>query len=354
METAPKYAFLGLVVLVIGGIVALQPRHTDTTLPEPGLKGAGSTFVDPLMVQWSSHYEKSESGCRIGYRSFGSGTGIKFFMDKKVDFACSDAPMTDEQLAKVRAEGRDVAHIPLVLGAVVPVYNLASVKTPLRFTGGVLADIFQGKITKWNDSALRGLNPELDLPDQDIVVVHRSDGSGTTYIWVDYLSKSSASWKEAVGIGTEVKWPIGNAEAGNDGVAARVQKTPGSIGYVELTYAYRLDLAYGLVRNREMEFIKATLPAVTKAAENSLSVIPDDLRYSFTDAPGTGSYPITGMTWALVNLRQPAQKGRQLVDFLNWATGHGQEQAEALLYARLPEVLIVKARKTIDQIQVQE
>lgn len=351
MDTAPKYIFLTVLVLVVGGLVAFIGFHQKSLPPEPALKGAGSTFVDPLMVQWSAEYAKTKSGFLIGYGSFGSGRGIQMFIDKQIDFACSDAPLTDDQMAKARSNGRQVAHIPLVLGAVVPVYNLPSVKAPLRFTGQALADIFLGKIIRWNDPALRELNPETDLPDQAIQVVHRSDGSGTTYIWVDYLSKCSPTWKKDIGVGTDVKWPIGAAESGNEGVAAYVKKTPASIGYVELTYAYRLDLAYGLVRNREMEFIKASLPSVTKAAENALAVIPDDLRFSLTDAPGKGSYPIAGTTWALVDLQQPAPKAGELRDFLNWATGNGQNRVEVLLYARLPDPLIDKAQKKIAQIQ---
>jgi phosphate transport system substrate-binding protein len=354
METAPRYVFLGFVVLVGGALVAIVLHQRNMTPPEPPIQGAGSTFVYPLMVQWSSQYEHTESGCRIGYRSLGSGTGIKYFMDKKVDFACSDAPMTDEQLAKIRQAGSEAVHIPLVLGAVVPVYNLPGVKAPLQFTGAVLADIYLGKIKKWNDKALSDLNTAVELPDKAIVVVHRADGSGTTYIWTDYLSKVSAAWKKTVGVGAEVKWPVGHGEPGNEGVAEKVQKTSGSIGYVELTYAYRLDLAYGLVQNRAKEFVKANLASVTKAAESGLVEIPDDLRYSLTDAAGKDSYPIVGTTWAIVRTRQPREKGHKLVDFLGWAVGKGQDQVQGLLYARLPEALVARAEKKIEDIKIDE
>jgi phosphate transport system substrate-binding protein len=350
METAPKYIFLGFLVVVIGAIAGIYILHSKSLPPEAPIQGAGSTFIDPLMVQWSSQYEKTESGCRIGYRSVGSGRGIQSVMEKKVDFGCTDAPLTDEQIAQVRSAGGEVVHVPLVLGAVVPVYNLATAKTPVRFTGAVLADIFLGKIKKWNDKALHDLNPDIELPDREITVVHRSDGSGTTYIWADYLSKTNPDWKKTVGVGTQLKWPFGTAESGNDGVAANVQKTSAAIGYVELTYALRLDLAVGLVENQEKEFVKANLGSITKAAENALGKVPDDLRYSLTDAPGKGSYPITGTTWAIVYVGQTPKKGRQLVDFLNWATGDGQLHVHELLYARLPEPLAAKARNAISRI----
>jgi phosphate transport system substrate-binding protein len=354
MESAPKYIFLGLVVVLGSLIAALALHRGNQTPPEPPLQGAGSTFVYPLMVQWSSQYENKESGCRFGYRSAGSGTGIKLLLDKKVDFAASEAPLTDDQLAKIRQAGSDAVHIPLVLGAVVPVYNLPGVRQPLRFTGTVLADIYLGRIKKWNDKALSDLNTGVALPDEAIVVVHRSDGSGTTYIWTEYLSKASAEWKKAVGVATEVKWPAGLAEAGNGGVAEKVQKTSRSIGYVELTYAYRFDLPYGLVQNREKEFVKASLASVTRAADSALVEIPDDLRYSLTGAPGKDSYPIVGTTWAIVHVRQPREKGRQLVDFLGWAVGNGQGSVEELLYARLPEALVERAKRKIDEIKIDE
>jgi len=353
MENVPKYVFWGFVLLLVAGLVVLiRFSEEKPPPPSPVLQGAGSTFVNPLMVQWSSEYERTEGGCRIEYRSLGSQAGINFILDKRADFGCSDAPMTDAELARAREAGGEVIHIPLVLGAVVPVYNLEGVKEPLRFTGETLADIYLGKIKKWNHSALRDLNPGVTLPDRDIQEVHRRDGSGTTYIWVDYLSKVSPEWKKRVGVGTEVKWPAGVAEVGNEGVAEKVQKTPGSIGYVELAYAYRLDLAFGWVQNREKEFVKANLSSVTTAAANALMQIPDDLRYSLTDPPGKGSYPIAGTTWALVRLNQPAEKGKALVRFLSWATGEGQDRVKNLFYARLPEALVEHSTQKIAQIKV--
>jgi phosphate ABC transporter phosphate-binding protein len=354
METFPKYAFLGLVVLVIGGLVAIRLHNANTIPPALPLKAAGSTFVYPLIAQWSSDYAKTESGCQIEYQSIGSGAGIKNLLKKRVNFACSEAPLTDEELSQIHASADEVVHIPLALGAVVPVYNLPRLKGTLRFTGAVLAEIYLGKIRKWNDAVLRDLNPECELPDREIQVVRRSDASGTTYIWVDYLSKVSPDWSRTIGVGTEVKWPVGVAESGNEGVARQVQRTPGSVGYVELTYAYRMDLPYGLVRNRENEYVRCNLSSVAKAAQNSLEIIPEDLRFSLTDAPGKGSYPIAGATWAIAYRRQPRQTGRQLVDFLEWATGKGQDRMEALLYERLPEKLASKAVKQINQIMVEE
>ncbi len=336
---------------LIAGIVAAVGCGGSTPQPVE-LHGEGSTFVSPLMRQWAPAYEKSENGCKLRYEGYGSGGGIKAIIANKVDFACTDAPLTDGELAKAREGGDDLVHVPLVMGAVVPVYNLPELTDALRFNGPVLADIYLGKIKKWNDKALQDLNPNAKLPDKDIVVVHRSDGSGTTYVWVDYLAKVSPEWKEKVGVGTEVPWPVGVAEPGNDGVGKRVQQTAASIGYVELSYAYRLDLPFGLVQNREKEFVKAGVRSVQAAADNGLANIPDDLRFSITDAPGKGSYPISGTTWAVVRVHQHGDKGRQLVDFLFWATDAGQEQADLLLYLRLPEPVLERSRKVIAKIQV--
>ena len=314
------------------------------------LTGKGSTFVLPLMVQWSDAFAKTDNGCRIDYSGFGSGSGIKAVIDNTDDFGLTDGPLTDAQLAKVRQSGDDVLHIPLILGAVVPVYNLAEVEEPLRFSGPVLADIYLGKIKKWNDPKIKDLNPQAGarLPDKEITLVHRNDGSGTTYIWVDYLSKVSPEWKDKVGVGTEVAWPTGVAEPGNDGVGKRVGAAPGSIGYVELTYAHALDLQTGLVQNREKEFVKARPASIQAAVDNSLKDIPDDLRYSLTDPPGKGSYPVCGTTWMIVRLHQPPGKGGKLVDFLDWLTKEGQDYADELHYLRLPDKLL-KRRRGQDQ-----
>jgi phosphate transport system substrate-binding protein len=337
---------VGLVLLT----AALGCRGGSKDQPKQ-LNGAGSTFVYPLMVQWAAEYESSTDGCKVNYRSLGSSSGVKFMTQKKGDFGCSDGPMSDEQLALARDVGGEVLHIPLVLGAVVPAYNLPEVTEPLRFTGPVLADVYLGKIKRWTDKPLRDLNPGAKLPDQAIDVVRRRDGSGTTYIWTDYLSKVSPEWKKKVGVGFEVKWPTGDNEVGNDGVAEHVKNTPGSIGYIELSYAMQKDVAFGLVQNRAKEFVKASLPGVRATAANALMDVPDDLRYSLTDAPGKGSYPICGTTWAILYANQPAGKGKQLEHFLRWAIGEGQERVERLFYARLPDSLLARASKKIDQIR---
>jgi phosphate transport system substrate-binding protein len=315
-----------------------------------GLRGAGSTFISPAMVQWAVYFERREGGCKVEYRGVGSEGGVRALTQKKVDFGRTDAPMTDAQMAEARAGGGDVVHVPLALGAVVAAYNLDGVKDPLRFTGPVLADIFLGKIKKWNDDALRTLNPNVPLPDAEIRVERRRDGSGTTYIWTEYLSKVSPEWKQRVGPGTEVAWPTGDAEAGNDGVARRVRETPHSIGYVELSHAYREDLAFGLVQNRAGEFVKAGIRSVT-AAGNSLTDLPDDLRFSLTDAPGKDSYPVCATTWAVAYVNQPSGKGHELADFLAWVISDGQELAEGLFYARLPEPLVARAMKKVNQVR---
>jgi len=349
MKQLTTMAVLG-VALTLGGCGLGKPE------PAPPLNGAGSTFVSSLMLKWSAEYENTEGGCKINYEEAGSGRGITAILKKKVDFACSDAPLTDEELAKAREGGGELLHIPLVLGAVVPVYNLPEVSEPLRFSGPVLADIYLGRVTKWNDRSLKDLNPKIadQLPERDIAVVHRSDGSGTTYIWLDYFSKVSPEWQQKIGVGTEAKWPTGNAELGNQGVAKRVRQTPGSTGYVELSNVYRFDLQFGLVQNREKEFVKASLQSVTRAADNGLVNIPDDLRFSITDAPGKGSYPISGTTWALVRNQQVHRKAHDLQDFLYWATDLGQEHVDQLFYVRLPEGLINRAKDKIKEIRVSD
>ena len=351
MKRMAKSAIFGVLLAALG---CTQNPAVPTVL-----HGAGSTFVYPLMVSWTHRYEGAENGCKIEYRSLGSSAGIKFILDKEVDFGCTDSPMTDAQLEEVRKNGGTILHIPLILGAVVPVYNVPGVTAPLKFTGPVLARIYLGKeypgedkILKWNHPAIKDLNPGVELPNQEIHVVHRRDGSGTTGIWTDYLTKVSPEWAKVVGPGQEVKWPTGNAEVGNDGVAKYVQENSGSIGYVELAYAYQMDLAFGLVQNQEKEFVRANLASITKAAENSVDKFPNDMRYMIDDAPGKGSYPISGMTWAVVYVNQPPGKGSQLVHFLNWALSDEGQEVGQLFYARLPEKLAVRAREQVKQIQV--
>jgi phosphate transport system substrate-binding protein len=312
------------------------------------LTGAGATFPYPIYSKWFSEYKKLHPDVEINYQSIGSGGGIKQIQGKTVDFGASDGPMTDEQLA---ATGFKLLHLPTVLGADVPTYNLPGVTKELRFTGDVLADIFLGKITKWNDPRIAKVNPGVKLPDTDIVVVHRSEGSGTTYIWTDYLSKVSPEWKTKVGKNTSVNWPVGLGGKGNEGVSGTVKQTVGSIGYVELIYAIQNNMSYGSVQNPAGEFVKASLESVTAAAA-SVKEMPDDFRVSITNAPGKGAYPISSFTWLLVPVQwNDAAKKKVMVDFLNWMTDKGQTMTAALAYAPLPKNVVAKEKAAIKQIQ---
>lgn len=317
---------------------------------EKRLGGAGATFVYPIMSKWVSEYEKTRS-VQVNYQAIGSGSGIQQMTAEIVDFGCSDGPMTDEQLQKARETHGEVVHIPLVMGGNVPAYNLPEAAGQLKFSGPVLADIFLGKIKKWNDPALVALNPDAPLPDKEILVVHRTDGSGTTYIWTDYLAKVSPEWKDKVGVGVSVNWPAGIGAKGNDGVAGVIRRSAGSIGYVELIYAVQNDIAFGKVRNRDGEFVAASLESVRAAANASLADIPDDLRYSITDAPGKESYAIAGTSWAIAYANVPGGKGKEVRDFLYWCTHEGQEYCEKLHYSRLPKALLERVEKRLDLIR---
>jgi phosphate transport system substrate-binding protein len=311
------------------------------------LNGAGATFPFPLYSKWSQVYAE-EKGVHINYQSIGSGGGIRQFISKTVDFGASDGPMTDEQIAQ--AGGR-VLHIPMVAGAVVPVYNIPGVGQGLNFAPDVLADIFLGRITKWNDPRLSRANPRAKLPAADIVVVHRSDGSGTTAIWVNYLSKVSPLWKTRVGEGTSVNWPTGLGGRGNEGVAGLVRQTPNSLGYVELAYALTNKMTFGSVRNKAGQFIRPSLSSTTKAMDGALRTIPDDYRVFFTNPDGKDAYPVAGFTWILINAEQAdAVKGKALVEFLWWAIHDGQKYAPALLYAPLPKSLVTKVERTLKSV----
>jgi len=278
------------------------------------INGAGATFPAPIYTKWFSEYNKLHSNIRINYQPLGSGAGIRQITERTVFFGATDGPMTQEQLDA--AQGK-VLHLPTVLGAVVPVYNVPGLSQELKFSGPVLANIFLGKIAKWNDPAITALNPGVNLPGSDIVVAHRSDGSGTTYIWVDYLSKVSPEFKKVVGVGTAVKWPVGVAAAKNDGVAAIVSQTPGALGYVELIYAIQTKTAYGQVQNMNGKFVKASLDSVTAAAAEAAKSMPADYRVSITNAPGDAVYPIASFTWMLL-YQDPKDKaqGKAMVDFM--------------------------------------
>jgi phosphate transport system substrate-binding protein len=307
------------------------------------MNGAGATFPYPLYSKWFDEYAKLEPGARFNYQSIGSGGGIRQIIARTVDFGASDAPVSDDLLQKAPGV---LLHIPTVMGAVVATYNLPG-NPKLRFTPDVLADIFLGKITKWNDARILAANPGASLPDRPLVVAHRSDGSGTTSIWVDYLSKVSKEWEQKAGRGTSVNWPVGLGGKGNEGVAGLVKGTPGALGYVELAYAGKNNLALAAIRNRAGKFVEPTLESTSAAATGAAKEMPSDFRVSLTDAPGEGSYPVAGFTWLLVYKDQPDEaKGRALVKFLWWAIHEGQKYAPELVYAPLPGpvVKLVEAR----------
>jgi phosphate transport system substrate-binding protein len=314
------------------------------------LNGAGSSFVKPMMDEWAKTYRK-EKNVEVNYLSKGSSTGIEQMTNKEIDFGCSDAPMNPEQLKAAEAKGGKVIHVPLVMGAVVPVYHLKGIDKPLQFSGPVLADIFRRKITKWNDPALAKLNPGVMLPELEIKVVHRAEGSGTNYIFTEYLSAISPEWDKEIHFGTSVKWPEGTfGENGNQGVSKYVESTLGAIGYVELLYALQIKMPYGAVQNADGKFIHADLKSVTAAAQGKLKEIPSDLRYSLVNAKGEDAYPICGTVWAICYVKQPANKATTLKAFLSWITHEGQAQAAGLDYARLPAELIPKVEEKLNEI----
>jgi phosphate transport system substrate-binding protein len=337
--------------VIAAALILLSISAGCSNQTDRALDGTGSTFVAPLMSKWKERYQ-TERGVKITYESVGSGVGIDRLLSGQFDFACTDAPLSDEQVNKARQARSDVVHIPLTLGAVVPAYNLEGYYNELILNGPVLADIYLGKITKWNDSAIQDLNKGVKLPEREIVVVHRAESSGTTFIWTDYLAKVSPEWKKKVGAGSSVTWPVGLGQMGNKAVAAKIRSTPNSIGYVPLGYARQNELAVALVKNRAGIAVKADSVSVTAAAEASMAQIPDDLRCSITDAPGNNSYPISGTTWAVVFVQQSPAKGRALVDFLRWATRDGQTDAEALHFVRLPPGIVERLGKKLELITV--
>jgi phosphate transport system substrate-binding protein len=315
--------------------------------------GAGATFPYPMYSKWFSDYHTAHPNVEINYQSIGSGGGIKQVTEGTVDFGASDGPMDDTQLAEFKTKrGCEVLHFPTVLGADVPTYNIPGVTGELNFTGEALAGIFLGKITKWNDPAIASANPGVKLPNMDIVVVHRSESSGTTYIWVDYLAKVSPEWKTKVGVKTAVNWPVGLGSKGNEGVSGQIKQTQGSIGYVELIYAIQSKMPYGKVKNQAGEFVKADLKSVTEAAAGAAANMPGDFRVSITNAPGKGSYPISSFTWLLIPSKVPdAAKKKAITDFVTWMLGPGQKMTEALSYAPLPKAVIAQEIKAISKIQ---
>jgi phosphate transport system substrate-binding protein len=313
------------------------------------IKGAGATFPNLIYQKWSSEYSKLESSVQINYSSVGSGAGQAQITAQTVDFGASDGPMSDENLAKTPGK---ILHIPTVAGADVATYNLPG-NPALKLDGPTLADIFLGKITKWNDAKISNQNPGVKLPDTDLQVVHRSDSSGTTYIWVDYLAKISPEWKTKVGVATSVNWPVGLGGPGNEGVSGLVKQTPGAIGYVELIYALQNKIAYGSVMNAAGEPVKATVESVTAAAAEAVKAMPADFRVSITNAPGKGVYPISSFTWMLLyeNAKDKAQ-AKTMVDFMKWALTDGQKYCAELGYAPLPESIVKLEMAALAKIKV--
>jgi phosphate transport system substrate-binding protein len=319
------------------------PAFAQTTL-----NGAGATFPNPMYQKWFSEYHKAHPDVQFNYQSIGSGGGIRQVLAQTVDFGASDGPMSDEQLSQAKVK---ILHIPTVLGAVVPAYHIPGVDGEVKFTPDALAGIFLGKITTWNDKAITSANPGINFPNQTIIVVHRSDGSGTSYIFTDYLSKVSKDWADGVGKNTSVKWPTGLGAKGNEGVAGMIRQMDGAIGYIELIYAVQNKIPYGSVKNSSGEFVKASLDSVTSAA-GSVKTMPADFRVSITNAPGKDAYPIASFTWLLIPLQsKDAAKGKIINDFLNWMVDDGQKMTADLTYAPLPPNVASKVKDTIKQVR---
>jgi len=315
------------------------------------LTGAGATFTDPIYKKWFNDYA-AKAAVKINYQAIGSGGGIKQLQEQTVDFGASDAPMTDEEIAKAKGA---VLHIPTVLGAVVVTYNLAEVAKPLNLTGDVVANIYLGKITKWNAPEIVALNKGVALPNKDILVVHRTDGSGTTYIFSDYLASASAAWKSGPGRGKELQWPVGLGGAKNDGVTAQVKQTPGAIGYVELAYARQNKLPVAAIRNAAGAFVAPSIESITAAGAGMASKLPptSDLRASMVNAPGKDAYPISAMTFILIYQQQSdPTKGKKLIDFLKWAIHDGQASAATLDYAPLPKNVVAMLDKRLATVKM--
>ena len=317
------------------------------------INGAGATFPYPMYSKWFDEYRKKNPSIEINYQSIGSGGGIKQVTEGTVDFGASDGPMNDEQLKAFQDKhGFGILHFPTVLGAVVPTYNIPGVTGALNFTPEALTGIFLGKVTKWNDPAIAGANKGVSLPGNDIVVVHRSDGSGTSYVWTDYLSKVSDEWKNKVGKGTSVNWPVGLGGKGNEGVTGQIKNAPNSIGYVELIYAVSNNIPYGSVKNSSGAFVKADLASVSAAAAGAAKTMPDDFRVSITDPPGKAAYPIASFTWLLIPEKfSDTAKRDAIKGFLTWMLTDGQSYTEQLQYAKLPKEVIAKEEKALTKVQ---
>jgi len=331
--------------VIVAGVLALAAIGASAQ----NINGAGATFPYPIYSKWFSEYSQQHPSVKINYQSIGSGGGIRQVSDGIVDFGATDGPMSDEQIAGAKVKTQ---HIPTVLGAVVPVYNLPGVNKELNFSGDVIADIYLGKITKWNDARIAKDNPGVSLPDKAILPVYRSDGSGTTYIFTDFLSKVSQDWTSKVGKNTSVKWPTGIGQKGNEGVAGMVRQSPNSFGYVELIYALQNKMSFGSVKNASGKFVKASTDGVTAAAAAASKAMPADYRVSITNAAGATSYPISSFTWLLIPKQSTdAAKTKALKEFLGWMLDHGEGEAAGLSYAALPKQVQDMVRKTIAEIK---
>jgi phosphate transport system substrate-binding protein len=342
MKLAFRQVMIAVAVAAAGASVVAQKVQ---------ITGAGATFPYPIYSKWFSEYNKLHANVEINYQSIGSGGGVKQLTSRTVFFGASDYPLTPDQL--LAAPGK-ILHFPTVLGAVVPIYNVPGIAAELKFTGPLLADIFMGNITKWNDSRIAKLNEGVTLPNSDITVVHRSDGSGTTYIFVDFLSKVSPEWKKRVGVAGSVNWPVGVGAKGNEAVAGMVKQTPGSLGYTEPAYATENKIAFGPVQNAAGKFIKASAESVTAAAAGAVKQMPADFRVSITNPPGDDSYPIASFTWLLM-YQAPQDKAlaKTMIDFTKWALSDGQRYAAELGYAPLPKAVIDLELKSLATIKTQ-
>ncbi len=333
-----------VVLFLLAALAATAGAQSNPLL----LNAAGATFPYPIYSKWFDTYHTAHPNVQINYQSIGSGGGIRQLLAGTVDFGASDGPMSDDQLAQAKFK---ILHFPTVLGAVIPTYNVSGVSTDLNFTQKAVAGIYLGTITKWNDPEIAKANPGVKLPGEDIVVVHRSDGSGTSYIFTDFLSKASDDWKNKVGKGTSVNWPVGLGGKGNEGVSGLVKQTPNAIGYIELIYAVQNNIPYGKVQNAAGKFVKADLAGVTAAAA-SIKDLPEDFRVSITNAPGATSYPISSFTWLLIPAKIPDTGKRDAIkDFLKWMLVDGQKFNEGLSYAQLPRSVVAKETKAISLIQ---
>jgi len=340
-----RFALIALFALALGSFVWAQGTLS--------INAAGATFPFPIYSKWFDVYHKAHSNIAINYQSIGSGGGIKQVTEGTVDFGASDGPMNDDQIkAFTQKHGFGILHFPTVLGAAVPAYNIPGVTATLNFTPAALAGIYLGKITKWNDPAIANENKGVNLPANDIIVVHRADGSGTTYCWTDYLSKVSEEWKSKVGTGTSVNWPVGLGGKGNEGVMGVIKGQPNAVGYVELIYAIQTNTPYGNVQNSSGVFVKASLAGVSAAAAGAAKNMPDDFRVSITNAPGKDVYPISTFTWLLIpeKISDPAKRAA-ITGFLKWMITDGQQYCEALAYAKLPKEVAAKELKAISKVQ---